>query len=213
MKWRATSNSITLPAPGFIEPCVPTPAKKPPRGADWWFELKHDGYRLMVRKAGRDVRIYSRRGADFTPRFPRLVEAAQRLRAVSALLDGEGIVYDQHGMPDFALIHSKEYDREVSMVAFDLLEQDGEDLRHLPLVKRKSYLRHLLKPMRGHGIEFNEHLEGDGADIFRAACQLGHEGIVAKRKDLPYESGRSKRWVKIKNPDSPAVRRIEDGSF
>src|SRR5437868_41691 len=104
MKWRAISRSLTLPSPGFIEPCIPTPAKSAPRGGDWCFELKHDGYRLMVRKAGRDVRIYSRRGADFTMRFPRLVDAAQRLRATSALIDGEGVVYDQRGMPDFNLI-------------------------------------------------------------------------------------------------------------
>jgi bifunctional non-homologous end joining protein LigD len=69
-----------------------------------------------------------------------------------------------------------------------------------------------LQPFR-EGIELGEHLEGDGAEIYRAACKLGHEGIVAKRKDLPYESGRSKRWTKIKNPDSPAAKRLEDGSF
>src|SRR5437868_4728522 len=109
MKWRATTGSITLPAPGFIEPCIPTLAKIPPRGSDWLFELKLDGYRLMVRKNGLDVRVYSRRGADFTKRFPRLVAAASRLRAMSVLIDGEGIVYDRNGMPDFNLIHSKEY--------------------------------------------------------------------------------------------------------
>jgi ATP-dependent DNA ligase len=76
MKWRAVSNSITLPAPGFIEPCIPTAAKRIPSGPDWVFELKLDGYRLHVRKAGSDVRVYSRRGADFTKRFPRLVKAA-----------------------------------------------------------------------------------------------------------------------------------------
>jgi ATP-dependent DNA ligase len=102
-----------------------------------------DGYRLMVRKAGADVRVYSRNGADFTKRFPRLVKAAQRLRATSAMLDGEGIVYDQHGMPDFNLIHSKEYDREVSLVAFDLLELNGEDLRPAPLTERKRRLEPL----------------------------------------------------------------------
>jgi bifunctional non-homologous end joining protein LigD len=128
MKWRPSS-SVTLPAFGFIEPCIPTTTKRAPAGPDWLFELKMDGYRLMVRKSGLDVRIYTRRGADFTKRFPRLVDAVRRLRATSALLDGEGIVYDQHGMPDFNLIHSKEYDREVSLVAFDLLEKDGEDLR------------------------------------------------------------------------------------
>ena len=210
MRWR--NSSSVRPAPGFIEPCLPSIGKRIPAGADWVYELKLDGYRLMVRKAGVDVRVYSRNGADFTKRFPQLVKVAQRLRATSALLDGEGIVYDQHGMPDFNLIHSKEYDRHVSLVAFDLLELNGEDVRQQPLTERKRRLKFLLKPLR-EGIELAEHLEGDGAEIYRAACSLGHEGIVAKRKDLPYESGRSKRWIKIKNPDSPAAKRVEDGSF
>jgi bifunctional non-homologous end joining protein LigD len=101
MKWRATTSSITLPAPGFIEPCIPTAAKTPPKGSDWVYELKLDGYRLTVRKDGPEVRVYSRRGADFTKRFPRIVAATRRLRATSVLLDGEGIVYDSFGMPDF----------------------------------------------------------------------------------------------------------------
>jgi bifunctional non-homologous end joining protein LigD len=90
------------------------------------------------------VRVYSRRGADFTKRFPRLLEAVRRLRATSALLDGEGIVYDQHGMPDFNLIHSKEYDRHVSLVAFNLLAKDGEDLWPLRLDERKRRLAYLV---------------------------------------------------------------------
>jgi ATP-dependent DNA ligase len=198
--------------PGFVPPCLPSIGKRVPSGFDWVYELKMDGYRLMVRKAGVDVRVYSRNGADFTKRFPQFVKVAQRLRATSALLDGEGIVDDQHGMPDFNLIHSKGYDREVSLIAFDLLELNGEDVRQAPLTERKWRLKFLLQPVR-EGIELAEHMEGDGAEIYRAACSLGHEGIVAKRKDLPYESGRSKRWVKIKNPDSPAAKRFEDGSF
>jgi bifunctional non-homologous end joining protein LigD len=125
MRWRNSSN--VRPAPGFIEPCLPSIGKRIPAGADWVYELKLDGYRLWVRKAGVDLRVYSRNGADFTKRFPQLVKMAQRLRATSALLDGEGIVYDQNGMPDFNLIHSKEYDRHVSLIAFDLLELNGAD--------------------------------------------------------------------------------------
>ena len=163
-------------------------------------------------KCAHGVRIYSRRGADFTLRFPRIVEAVRRLKVKSVLFDGEGIVYDHHGMPSFDLIHSKQYDREVSLVAFDLLELDGEDVARRPLIERKSQLHKLVAKVRD-GIEFNEHIEGDGAVIFQHACHLGHEGIVAKRKDLPYESGRSKRWLKIKNPDAPAARRIEEETF
>ena len=98
-----------------------------------------------------------------------------------------------------------DYDREVSLVAFDLLEKDGEDLRPLTLVERERRLAHLLQSVKA-GIERNEHLEGDGADIFRAALTR-REGIVAKRRDSRYESGRSMRWVKIKNPDSAAAKR------
>ena len=136
----------------------------------------------------------------------------RRLKVKSILLDGEGIVYGHIGLPDFALIHSKEYDRDVSLVAFDLLELDGDDVRKRPLLERKARLAKLIAQVRD-GIEFVEHIEGDGADIFRAACKLGHEGVVAKRKDLAYESGRSKRWLKIKNPDSPAVQRVRDETF
>jgi ATP-dependent DNA ligase len=210
MGWR--SGSSVRPASGFIAPCLPTVAKRAPAGPDWVYELKHDGYRLMVRRDGDRVRIFSRRGADFTPRFPRIVEAVRRLKVRSVLLDGEGIVYDQHGMPDFDLVHSRQYDGEVSLVAFDLLELDGEDVRKEQLLARKARLAKLVDRLKG-GIEYNEHLEGDGPEIFAHACRLGHEGIIAKRRDLPYESGRSRRWLKIKNPDSPAARRIEEETF
>jgi bifunctional non-homologous end joining protein LigD len=123
MKWRPSTSRIILPAFGFIEPCIPSPAKQAPTSADWIYELKHDGYRMMVRKADDRVCIYSRRGADFTQRFPRIVEAVRGLRVRSVLIDGEGIVYNDKGMPSFNMIHSKQHDHAVSLVAFDLLEQ------------------------------------------------------------------------------------------
>jgi bifunctional non-homologous end joining protein LigD len=197
----------------FVEPCLPTPAKRAPDGPKWLFELKHDGYRLLQRKDEERVRIFTRRGADWSMRLPRILAAARRLRASSAVIDGEGVVYGAKGMPSFDLLHSHEYDREVSFVAFDLLELNGTDTRRLPLLQRKTRLR---KPLTRapDGIEFNGHLEGgNGPMIFKHVCKLGHEGIVAKRRDLPYASGRSRRWLKIKNPDSLAARRAEDGTF
>lgn len=210
MRWRPSSR--VTPASGFVEPCIPTAAKRPPAGPEWVYEIKIDGYRLMVLRQDDKVRIYSRRGADFTLRFPRIVEAVRKLKVKSVSLDGEGIVYDQNGMPSFDLIHSKQYDREVSLVAFDLLELNGKDYRKLRLSDRKLKLAMLLADAKD-GIEFGEHIEGDGAEIFEAACALGHEGIIAKRADLPYESGRSKRWLKIRNPHSTAAKRIEDETF
>lgn len=210
MRW--TSSTKVTPATGFIEPCIPTVAKRAPAGESWIFELKWDGYRLLVRKREDVVRVYTRRGADWTKRFPRVVEAVRKLKARSALIDGEGIVYDGNGMPSFDLLHSRKHDKAVSLLAFDLLELDGAELRTHPLIDRKSKLQKLLSKAKD-GIEFNAHIEGDGNTIFEHVCKLGHEGIIAKRKDLPYESGRSKRWLKIKNPDSPAMKRVEDGTF
>ena len=95
---------------------------------------------------------------------------------------------------------------------FDILELDGIDLRPAPLEYRKKRLRSLLGK-RKSGIVFNEHIEGDGADIFKHACKLGLEGIVSKRRDLAYRSGRVRSWLKIKNPKAPAALRIEQGTF
>jgi bifunctional non-homologous end joining protein LigD len=210
MRWR--SQSKVSAAPGFIEPCIPTVAKAAPTDERYIFELKYDGYRLMVRKYQEKVRVYTRRGADWTARFPRLVQAAKKIKASSFLIDGEGIVYDKKGMPNFALLHSRDYDKEVSLCAFDLLELERTEVRKQPLLDRKELLADLLKKAPD-GIEYNEFIDGSGPVIFEHACKLGHEGIVAKRKDLAYESGKSWRWLKIKNPDSPAMKRVEDGSF
>ena len=95
--------------------------------------------------------------------------------------------------------------------AFDLIELNGDDVRRLPLLDRKARLRKILAKPKD-GVHFGDHIEGDGIVVYEHACKLGCEGIVAKRKDLPYESGRSRRWLKIKNPNSPATKR-EDGTF
>jgi bifunctional non-homologous end joining protein LigD len=202
MRW--TSSRKVTPAAGFIQPCIPTVAPKVPSGESWIFEVKWDGCRLLVRKRTDVVRVYTRRGADWTKRFPRVVAAVRKLKAESALIDGEAIVYNKGGMPSFDLLHSREYDEEASFVAFDLLELDDADTRKLPLLDRKARQKRLLAKAPD-GIEFNGHFEGDGTTIFKHVCKLGHEGIVAKRKDLAYESGRSRRRLKIKNPESPAA--------
>ena len=159
MRWR--SSSSVRPASGFIEPCLPTKAARAPVGPVGVYEIKHDGYRLMVRKDDERVRVYTRRGADWTERFPRIVAAARRLKVRSILLDGEGIVFDAKGMPSFALLHSRDYDREVSLAAFDLLELDGEEVRKLQLLERKKRLARLLSKVKD-GIQYNDHMEGQG---------------------------------------------------
>jgi bifunctional non-homologous end joining protein LigD len=111
------------------------------------------------------------------------------------------------GITDFDKLHSRALDDDVRLYAFDLLELNGRDMRGERLERRRSLLQALLK--RSPDILFSEHFEGDGARIFEHACKFGLEGIVSKRRDLPYQSGKSKRWLKIKNPNSPAMLRVE----
>jgi bifunctional non-homologous end joining protein LigD len=124
----------------------------------------------------------------------------------SCLIDGEAVVCDESGLVVFDLIRGYRHDAAAVLCAFDLLELDGEDLRHTPIEERKGMLAKLLSHPHG-GIAFNEHHTGEGAIIFKHACALGCEGIVSKRLGSSYRSGRADCWVKVKNPAAPAVRR------
>jgi bifunctional non-homologous end joining protein LigD len=192
---------------GFIAPCLPTKANNPPSGGAWLHEIKHDGFRVIARKDGPRVRLYSRPGNDLTERFVLIVEALSRLRSRSCILDGEAVCCDDNGVPSFDRIRYRRYDASVFLYAFDLIELNGDDLRREPLEVRKATLASVLAKA-GSGLRLNEHLEhDDGELVFRHACKLGLEGIVSKRKDSPYRSGRSPDWLKMKNPDAPAVKR------
>ena len=174
-------------------------------------EIKHDGYRLIARRSDDRVRLYTRRGFNWVDRYPRIIEALHSLPVRSIVIDGEAVVCGKDGKSDFDQLHSGAHDAAVFLFAFDLIELDGEDIRPVPLEQRKGKLEKLLA--RSNGIQFSEHLAGDGATIFAHACKLGLEGIVSKRRDLPYRSGRCRDWIKVKNPASPAVLRIQDGTW
>jgi bifunctional non-homologous end joining protein LigD len=195
----------TLPA-GFIAPCLPTKAECPPSGELWLHEIKHDGFRVIARKDGDRVRLYSRPGNDLTWRFPLIVEALSKLRSRSCIIDGEAVACDNNGMPSFDRIRYRRNDASVFLYAFDLIELNGDDLRRDPLEVRKATLSSVVAEA-GAGIRFNEHIEGDGPTVFAHACKMGLEGIVSKRKDSPYRSGRSPDWLKMKNSNAPAVKR------
>jgi bifunctional non-homologous end joining protein LigD len=197
--------SRALP-PGVIAPCLPTSAPQPPSGALWLHEIKYDGFRVIARKNGKRVRLYSRPGNDLTWRFPLIVEAIGRLRPQSCIIDGEAVACGDDGIASFDRIRYRHHDAGVFLYAFDLIELDGDDLRREPLNVRKATLASLLA-RAASGLRFNEHLEGDGPDLFHHACMLGLEGIVSKRKDSQYRSGRSPHWIKSKNPNAPAVKR------
>jgi ATP-dependent DNA ligase len=160
----------------------------------------------MALRDATGVRLYTRGGHDFTARFPLIVAAVAALPALSCLIDGEAIVSDAAGLAVFELLRSFRHDHAAVLCAFDLLEVDGEDLRRLPIELRKAVLAQLLHGPHP-GIALNEHYVGDGDIVYQQACKLGCEGIVSKRLGSLYRSGRSKQWVKVKNPAAPAVRR------
>jgi bifunctional non-homologous end joining protein LigD len=192
---------------GFIEPCLPSPAQRPPSGPGWVHEIKHDGFRMMVRRDPAGVRLLTRNANDWTRRYPLIAEAAGALKARSFLLDGEAVACDGDGMPTFDRLRYRRADSAVFLFAFDLLELDGRDLRREPLEVRKATLASVLRKVRP-GVQLNEHLEHeDGEVVFRHACKLGLEGIVSKRLGSRYRSGHSRDWIKSKNPAAPAVRR------
>jgi bifunctional non-homologous end joining protein LigD len=190
---------MRLPA-GFIPPCLPTKAQQPPCGEAWLHEIKHDGFRVIARKDGHRVRLYSRPGNDLTYRFPLIAESVARLRPRSCIIDGEAVACDDNGITNFDRVRYRRNDASVFLYAFDLIELNGDDLRRNPLEARKASLAKVVA-RAGHGIWFNEHIEEeDGETVFRHACKMGLEGIVSKRKDSPYGSGRSPDWLKIEEP-------------
>ena len=198
--------SRTLP-PGFIAPCLPTNAPQPTSGELWLHEIKHDGFRVIARKTGERVRLYSRPGNDLTKRFPLIIEALTCLRSQSCILDGEAVACGDDGIASFERIRHRRHDADVFMWAFDLIELDGDDLRRDPLAVRKATLASLLRRAAA-GLRFNEHLDhADGPLVFAHACKMGLEGIVSKRKDSRYRSGRSPDWIKSTNPGCAAVKR------
>jgi bifunctional non-homologous end joining protein LigD len=196
----------THPGLGIIEPCLPSPAKVPPSGRGWLHEIKHDGFRILARRNGAGVQLITRAGNDFSRRFPFIAMAIGKLPVRSCLIDGEAIVCDKNGLAVFELICRHGAIASAVHCAFDLLELDGEDLRHEPIEKRKELLADLLDGSHV-SLVFNECFEEDGAIVYREACKLGCEGIVSKRLGSRYRSGRSTHWLKIKNPAAPAVKR------
>jgi bifunctional non-homologous end joining protein LigD len=196
----------TRPGLGIVEPCLPSPAKAPPSGPGWIHEIKHDGFRIMARRGGAGVRLFSHNGHDFTSRFPLLAAAVTALPAHSFLIVGEALVTDGDGLAGFDLIRQQRHGSAAVLCAFDLIELEGEDLRRAPIEHRKQKLSRLVRTPRP-GIVLNEHYDGDGEIVFEHARKLGCEGIVSKRLGTPYRSGRSPHWLKVKNPKAPAVKR------
>ena len=204
---RVIDAAASAPFPGFIDPCCPTPRKEPPSGDGWLHEIKHDGYRAQAQLAGGAPRIFTRRGYDWAARMPPIAAAVSGLPIKSVILEGELIAVDAKGQAVFYELPSAVAARPTRVTArliyyaFDLLYLDGYDLRGAPLVERKQLLEALLDNARGlQLIRYVEHLAADGAVVLEHVCKLKLEGIVSKRADAPYRSGKRPEWIKAKCP-------------
>ncbi|RVQ04160.1 non-homologous end-joining DNA ligase [Sinorhizobium meliloti] len=191
------------PMPARVDPCLATLVDKPPKGPDWAYEVKWDGYRLAVHMEPGRVRVLTRGGYDWTERFPTIVDDARRLAVKTAILDGEAVVLDDQGRSDFGMLQralgrlpSPYAAGAIAFYAFDLLYLDGRDLRRLPLHERRRLLEPLVAGREG-AIRLSEEVQADGDEFFRVACEHGLEGIIAKHVEKPYRSGRGEWWQKI----------------
>ena len=179
----------------FVPPQLATLVDKPPSGAGWIHEIKVDGWRIQVLVEGSKARVMTRRGLDWTPRFKHIATAAGALSCDSAIIDGEAVVQDERGITSYDALIAGE--KSPVLIAFDLLHLNGEDLRRLPLVDRRERLAELLFGVKGP-IGFSDAIAGPGGEVFAAAAKMGLEGIVSKKADSRYQSGRSKTWLKAK---------------
>ena len=188
--------------PGFVEPCLATLQAKPPSGPEWVHEIKFDGYRIQAHVVGGKVKLFTRSGLDWTKKFgSEVAEAFTDLSVKQAVLDGEIVATSENGATSFSALQAALSERathKLHCYLFDLLHLDGVDLREEPLAHRKKLLESLMKKSRSKALLYSEHFPGEGAKILKHACGIGLEGVVSKRSDAPYHSGRGHDWLKAK---------------
>ncbi|MBN9545493.1 MAG: DNA ligase D [Alphaproteobacteria bacterium] len=184
--------------PQFVPPQLCRLVDRPPSGPDWVHEVKFDGYRLQLRVEDGKARLLTRKGLDWTAKFPAIAKAAANLP--DSIIDGEVCALDHNGAPDFAALQAALSDGKTEPLiyfAFDLLFAENEDLRRLPLSARKTRLQKLLSKHDAH-IRYVEHFTSGGDAVLLSACRMNLEGIVSKKSDAPYMSGRGDSWTKAK---------------
>lgn len=190
------------PQPGFHYPQLATLAKSPPQGDNWLHEIKFDGYRLIAVLKNGDIRLFTRRGKDWTAKFDSVRQALSELPVHQAILDGEVVVLDEQGISHFQALQNVLDGGAARLFyyVFDVMYCEGYDLTRTPLLQRKELLRQILEAS-GDGasvVRFGDHLQGKGQAFYESACEYGLEGVVAKRADSPYKPRRTSDWVKIK---------------
>jgi bifunctional non-homologous end joining protein LigD len=182
--------------PGFISPALASSVDKAPAGDRWIHEIKFDGYRVQIHLANESIKVFTRRGHDWTKRFKKVAGDAWHIKAGSAIIDGEVVVPAADGTTDFSVLQKelRGTSAKIVLIAFDLLYLNGRDLRKLPLVERKATLKKIID---GTDIQFSESFSVDGRQMFEHVCKLGLEGVVSKVADSAYPTGaRSNNWVK-----------------
>ncbi len=197
----ALKGAVRASLPAALSPQLATPADAPPGEEGWLYELKFDGYRVLARIEGDDVRIFTRSGKDWSAKFPQQVKALRALDVKSAWLDGEAVVLDQDGVPDFQALQNAFDEGSADAIAiwfFDLPWLNGFDLRKVPLEARRARLQVLLQGARQESLRFSEAFAGDPDALLQAACEANLEGLVAKRVGSPYTSTRSASWLKLR---------------
>ncbi|MGX4770336.1 non-homologous end-joining DNA ligase [Bradyrhizobium guangdongense] len=192
---KSAAIGIKAPFPDFVEPALATSVDRVPSGQRWIHEIKFDGYRVQVHLANEAVRVFTRRGNDWTKRFKKIADEAWHIKAGSAIIDGEVVVPAADGTTDFSVLqnHLKGRSRKIVLVAFDLLYLNGWDLRREPLHQRKAELKKIIS---GTDVQFSESFEIEGREMFAHACKIGLEGVISKVRDSIYASGRGSNWVK-----------------
>ncbi len=198
----APSVAPSAALPKALAPALAQLLTQPPQDiAQWLFELKFDGYRLLARVERGKARLLTRNGHDWTERMPRLAQAVQALPLRSGWLDGEIAVLDESGAPDFQRLQNAFDAASTDALVyylFDLPFCNGKDLRALPVVERRARLAQLLQPPTSPQLRLSEAFEARPEDLVAAACQIGFEGVIGKRKASPYASGRHGDWIKLK---------------
>ena len=201
----AIEGAVKAKLPATFKPQLATLVDAAPPGDDWAYEIKFDGYRILARvetiKGKREIQIFTRNGNDWTAKFSKQVKALDRLDIESGWLDGEAVVLDDRGLPDFqALQNAFDVGRPQDIVVyfFDVPYLNGYDLRNVPIVQRRAILKALIEPVDDPVLRYSRDFAFHADDLLKSACDMALEGIIGKRIDSTYVSGRSASWIKLK---------------
>ncbi len=195
------SGARRSPIPDFIPPQLATLVKEPPRGDEWFHELKFDGYRMLCHLNRGQVRFWSRNRNDWTHKFPNVGKAVKTLPLRNVVLDGEVVAIDAAGRTSFQKLQQSIGKANTGFVyqVFDLIYIEGFNLTKTPLRERKLVLAELLESVNERSpLRYSDHVEGNGSQFFKQACEFGVEGVVSKLANSTYDSSRSRNWLKVK---------------